>query len=155
MNIKLLHDTLKLINECFPKDKKITEDEFLYFLLGYPHADKENENDEFLLNKADALGNCLAGKDMLRNVLRNHYSNTLSQSHNLTLKNLIKITSGKDPKISRNAEEHLLRIQNEFLELCSKYSLPHTDTEKAEPLLRKLFTACITEKITQMDVTIQ
>lgn len=146
MNIKLFHDTLKLINECFPKGKKITKDEFLYFLLGYTHADKETENDKYLLTIADALGNCLAGKDMLRNVLGNHYSNTLSKSHNLTLKNLIKINSDRDPKILRSAEALLLSMQNELLDLCSKYSLPHTDTDNAGQLLNKLFTACITEK---------
>lgn len=146
MNIKLFHDTLKLINECFPKDKKITEDEFLYFLLGYTYADHETESDKYLSDLADVLVNCLAGKDMLRNALENHYSSILSKSQNLTLMNLIKITSGKDPKISRSAEALLLSMQNELLNLCSKYSLPHTDTDNAEQLLNKLFTACITEK---------
>lgn len=146
MDIKLFNDTLKLINGCFPEDKGIIEDEFLYYLLGYTYKLTETKNDTYLLSLATPLEDCLTEKNTLRNVLGDNYLSVLSNSQNLTIKRLLKITLDKHPKAARDTETRLLGMQKELHTLCEKYSLPYVDSENAELLFRRLFTACITEK---------
>lgn len=144
MNIKLFNDTLKLINGCFNKNNDITEDEFLYYLLGYTHS--EAKNDIYLLTLEAPLKDCLTEKNTLRNVLGDNYSGILSNTQNLTIKTLVKIRFDRDPKVARNTETRLLGMQKELHALCEKYSLPYPDFENSEFLFRRLFTSCIKEK---------
>lgn len=146
MDIKLFNDTLKLINEYFPENKGITEDEFLYYLLGYTNKPTETKNDTYLLSLATPLKDCLTEKNTLHNILGDNYLSILSNSQNLTIKLLLKITLDRDPKAARSTETHLLGLQKELHALCEKYSLPYADSENVESLFRTLFTACITEK---------
>ena len=143
MNTKLFKDTLAIINKCFPKSKNITDDEFLYFLLGYNGTG--SGNDEFLIAQGEALGNCLAGKKTLRATLGEKYTNIRLQSSKLQLKDLVKACPKIGGKDIHDTQERLSGMQNELHDLCKKYSLPCSGSENVEHMFRELFTACITE----------
>lgn len=146
MDIKLFNDTLKLINGCFPKDKGIIKDEFLYYLLGYTNKPTETKNDTYLLSLATSLKDCLTEKNTLRNVFGDNYLSILSNSQSLTLKALVEITLFGDSKAACSTKTSLLGMQKELHALCEKYSLHYVDSANVESLFRTLFTACITEK---------
>lgn len=144
MNVKLFKATFTLINKCFPPKKELTEDEFLYFLLGYKGNNSENDN--FLITLAENLSDCLAGTANLRATLGNQYNTLQSQTQDLQLKDLIKTCPIIDSKDIRDTEARLIGMQGELRKLYEKFSLPYSDSENSEQLFSKLFTACITEK---------
>lgn len=151
MNAKLFKETITLINKCFPKNKTITEDEFLYFLLGYKEND--SEHDDFLLTLEENLSNCLAGTENLRTTLGNRYNTIRFQTQNLQLKDLIKICPKIGSKEISGTEARLRSMQDELHKLYEKFSLPYSDSENSEQLFSKLFTACITEKTPRLFIS--
>ena len=147
MNTKLFRDILALVNKQFQKDKYITEDEFIYYLLGYKDTNNTNDkHNKFLLDLEDDLSDCLKGKNTLHAVLGGQYSTILSQSHHLKLDDLIKISLGKDSEAVREVIDNLCNSSERISSLYNLYSLPLLQQEDVRNLLINLFTVCITEK---------
>lgn len=145
MRITLFHDLLNLVSTYFPKGN-LTEDEFLYYLLGY-YSKKYNKSIPYDTFPPSDLALCIKGKKELHSVLGDYYSKVLDVNHQIQLEDIIFIphSYNKSQIIVRTNIETLKHNSEDIIKLYNTYSLPLPNKD-AEHLLLDLFTICITEK---------
>lgn len=107
----------------------------------------------FLTGKCSEQSNfekVITGQTNLRNALGANYRNVLVNTNGLRIKKLCEdILSQRSEKTEKIANS-ILSQTKQFSALYKRYEIPRPTTTDSEIILRQLFTACVTEKRTQI-----
>lgn len=147
MNASLFQDLYHFINTDTLK-RKILEDEFFFYLIGY-YSTIPTKTIDYSAFPNDTL-KYIHGRKKLRDALGTSYPEMLERNKNLHLQDLFWEFSRHFPQDARQAVEKIPERLDEIQGLYQTHKIPIPTGKNAENLLLHLFNICVTESRKQL-----